>query len=176
MGFFKKLSGGASNFFKKAGNQTDNFFKKASGDVTRAADVTGRGIVQGANVVGGGLKQVGNVLEKAAPIATEVAGGIAMLAGQPELAVPLMAAGATAQRLGSQAKMAGRQIQSSGQAASVMIGQKTNALTNTLAAANTQLQAANAQVVDRLNAASSFNPSMSTPANGLAQIHSDLAQ
>jgi hypothetical protein len=169
MGLFKKLVGDTSNFFKKTGAQAGNMFKKTSDFVTKAADQTASGIVKGANVVGGGLKQAGNVLEKAAPIAAEIGGGIAMLAGQPELAVPLMAAGAAAQTAGRQIKNTGKDIRSGGQMVQGQIRDKTSGFSATLATANAQLQDANRSLTNRLDAAS--QPQVT---NGLAQIHSDL--
>lgn len=175
MGFFKKLTSQASNIFKKADNSANNMFQKVRDTVTKAADKTGAGIVGAGKQVGTGLRKVGNTLEKAAPIAGEVGAGLAMLAGQPEIAVPLMSASVSAQQLGSQAKGLGRQVKSTSVTAQNIIGQKANAFDTHLAQAQSQLNQASAKVQDRLNAASSVNPSMTLPANQLAAIHSELA-
>ena len=174
MGFFKKL-GQASNFFKKADNAANNMFQKTRDALSKAADQTGAGIVGAGKQVGTGLRKVGNTLEKAAPIAGEVGAGLAMLAGQPEIAVPLMSASVSAQQLGSQAKGLGRQVKSTSVVAQNVIGQKANALDTHLAQAQSQLNQANAGLQSRLNAASSVNPSMTLPSNQLAAIHSELA-
>lgn len=173
MGFFKKLTGNVSNVFKKAGGQADNFFKKASSTITSVADQTGRGIVRAGNQVGGALKQSGNVLEKTAPILSDVGAGVAVLAGQPELAPGIMSAGNSASMLGGRAKRAGSQVQSTSQMAYGTIQNKAGAFTGVINDANAKLQQANRSVVNRLDSAG--NASMTTPANNLAQIHADLA-
>lgn len=175
MGFFKKLSQ-ASNFFKKADNAANNMFQKTRDAVTKAANQTGAGIVGVGNQVGTGLRKVGNTLEKAAPIAGEVGAGLATVLGQPEIAVPLMSASVSAQQLGSQAKGLGRQVKSTSVVAQNVIGQKSNALDTHLAQAQSQLNQASAKLQDRLNAASSVNPSMTSPANQLAAIHANISQ
>jgi hypothetical protein len=149
-------------------------FKKTSDFVTKAADQTGAGIVKGANVVGGELKRTGTILEKAAPIAAEVGGGLAILAGQPELAAPLFAAGAAAQTAGRQIKNTGKDIRAGGQMVQGQVQQKAGAFQSTLSTANAQLQDANRSLTNRLDSAASSNPSMTTPANALAQIHANM--
>jgi hypothetical protein len=171
MGFFKKLANQSSNFFKKAGGDASNLFKKAETTVTKTANTVGGGIVQGANVVGTGLRKVGNTLEKAAPIAAEVGAGVAMLAGQPELAVPLMSAGMAAQRLGGQAKQIGQQVKQAGTVGQQMTSRTAGAFTGTLADANSKLQTANASLTNRLDQAASMSLG---PSNQLAQIHNAL--
>jgi hypothetical protein len=173
MGFFKKLTSGVSNVFKKAGTGADNFFKKASSDITMAADKTGRGIVMAGDKVGGALKQTGNILEKAAPILSDVGAGVAVLAGQPELAAPILAAGNSASMIGGRAKRAGSQVQSTSQVAYGTIQNKAGAFTGVINDANAKLQQANRSVTNRIDAAG--NASMTTPANALAAIHADLA-
>lgn len=171
MGFFKKLTGDVSNVFKKAGAGADNFFKKAGGFVTKAADQTGAGLVQAGNQVGTGLRKVGNTLEKAAPIISDVGAGVAILAGQPELAAPILAAGNSASMIGGSAKRTGQQVRTASQMGQQVIQNKAGAFTGVLTDANASLQNANRSVVNRLAAAGDPMPS-----NNLATIHAGLAQ
>jgi hypothetical protein len=163
MGLFKKLSG-ASNFFKKAGSSVDNLFRKASNTVADAANTVGREVVRDTKVVGGGLKQAGNVLEKNSAALAAVGAGLATAVGQPELAPIILGAGASGQALGQRVRGAGQSVQRFGQNANATLVNKSNALQSTIDNARASVANKTAAAVGALQ-----------PANGLAQIHSDLA-
>ena len=101
---FKKIASGANRVFKKIDSGANTFFKKTVPDIANKAGNIG-------NQIAGGAKQVGNFLEKNSGILSTVAAGAAMALGQPELAAPILAAGATGQAVGSRIKQGGQQAQ-----------------------------------------------------------------
>ncbi len=157
MGLFKKLTNNVSNIFKKAGGATDNFFKKAGDDITKASNTVGNGLAVAGNKVGGAMNKLGNSLEKAAPILGDVGAGVAVLAGQPELAPGFIAMGNSASAIGGSVKRTGGNISSSGQLAQTALANKTGGITAGLNSMNRQLQDANRSVINRVDLAGNTN-------------------
>lgn len=166
MGLFHKLKSGASNFFKKAGGTADNIFRKATNTITDGANIVGNELRRDGKVVAGGLKQTGNFLEKNAGILSDVGAGLAIAVGQPELAPIIAGAGNSAQQFGGRIKRAGSSVQGYTDKANNMLSTKTDAITNTINNARTD-------VANKTTKAISTMDNLQ-PSNNLAQIHSDL--
>lgn len=99
------------NWFKKTAQQTGNFFKK---DVAPAFTNIASAVGRGAGIAGNILSTVANPVSKVAGVGA----GLATLAGQPELAVPLGALSVGTKAIG----------QAGGALSSASKGKKFNAL------------------------------------------------
>lgn len=162
--FFRKISHGAKRFFHKVDDGASHFFKKT---VPNLANKAGDGIVDAGNQVAGAGKKVGNFLEKNSAVLGDVAGGLAMVAGQPELAALAIGAGNAGQNLGRQVSRGSRAVQRVSNVASGKINLGANQVSNV---GNTQLGLARGKITNAGNKINNTFNGVSGQLNKLNQL------
>lgn len=146
--FFRKISHGAKSFFHKVDHGASHFFKKT---VPHLAHKVGDGISNAGNQVAGVGKKVGNFLEKNSAILGDVGAGLAMVAGQPELAGLAMSAGQIGQDIGSQVNRGSNAVQQYSNIASGKINRGANKASNV---AMNKIGSARANITNKFNGVS----------------------
>lgn len=128
---FKKLSHGAGNFFKKLDSGATKFFNKLPSDVSHIANQTSDVLQNVGGKIADGAQKVGNFLEKNSGLISDgVAAGLYATGFGAPLATAVLAAGNTAQQVGTRMKRGGQQAQTGLNKLAQITTQKSNVLSN----------------------------------------------